>query len=387
MKIAAISPSRSHLQDIGRHLKDGDTPRSVSLHEGGMSKVRVIADQHRPDLIILDGMCREANELSIFEYVSAQYPQTVVILLCANHTPEFLINAMRVGIREVLQSPVTKDALLAAVGRIEQRLGVVVKPKLAGQVLAFIPCKGGSGSTFIAANLGYQLATEGKKVLLIDLNLQFGDAVLFVHDHKPATNIGEIALNIHRLDASLLAASLVNVTPNFGVLAAPEDPGHAIEVKPEHIDVLLNLASSHYDFVILDLSRTLDAITIKALDRANQIYPVLQLTLPFVRDATRLLAAFKTLGYPKDKVRIVVNRYDKSSEIKLSDVGRTLNMRPFVTIPNNYEVVATAVNHGKPVATFAKNSAVAKSLQDFAQELGLPAQQESSLLSRLFGRA
>ncbi len=386
MKIAVISPNSAHLEDIGRYLQTPDGSRAVALHEGGMTKVRVIADQQRPDLIILDSMCRDLEELPVLEYVSAQHPQTVVVMLCANHSPEFLINAMRAGVREVLQSPATKEALVAAVERIERRLGLGAKPRQPGQIIAFIPCKGGSGATFLATNLGYQLAAESKKVILIDLNLQFGDAALFIHDHKPATNLGDVAHNIHRLDASFLAGSLVNVSPNYGVLAAPEDPGQAMEVKPEHVDVLLNLAVNNYDFVIVDVGRVLDAVTIKALDRANCVFPVMQLTLPFIRDANRLISAFRTLGYSKDKIRLVVNRFEKGSEIKLDDVERSLGVATFKTLPNSYEAVASAVNHGRPIASFARNNPVAKGLQELAHALIRPSTEGSGVLGKLLRR-
>jgi pilus assembly protein CpaE len=386
LKIAVISPNSAHREDIGRYLQTQDGTRAVALHEGGMTKVRVVADQQRPDLIILDSMCRDLEELPVLEYVSAQHPQTVVVMLCANHSPEFLINAMRAGVREVLQSPTTKEALVAAVERIERRLGLGAKPRQPGQIIAFIPCKGGSGATFLATNLGYQLAAESKKVILIDLNLQFGDAALFIHDHKPATNLGDVARNIHRLDASFLAGSLVNVSPNYGVLAAPEDPGQAMEVKPEHVDVLLNLAVNNYDFVIVDVGRVLDAVTIKALDRANCVFPVMQLTLPFIRDANRLISAFRTLGYSKDKIRLVVNRFEKGSEIKLEDVERSLGVATFKTLPNSYEAVASAVNHGRPIASFARNNPVAKGLQELAHALVRPSTEGSGVLGKLLRR-
>ncbi|HZM35974.1 MAG TPA: AAA family ATPase [Burkholderiales bacterium] len=386
MKIAVISPNSAHLEDIGRYLQAPSGSRSVALHEGGMSKVRVVADQQRPDLIIVDSMCRDLEGLPILEYVSAQHPHTVIIMLCASHTPDFLIHAMRAGVREVLKSPPTKELLLATVERIEQRLGLAARPREPGTVAAFIPCKGGSGATFIATNLGYQLAAENKKVLLIDLNLQFGDAVLFIHDSKPATNLGDVARNIQRLDASFLAGNLVKISPNFGVLAAPEDPGQAIEIKPEHIDVLLNVAVNHYDFVILDSGRVLDAVTIKGLDRANYVFPVMQLTLPFVRDASRMVAAFRALGYSREKIRLLVNRHEKSSELKLSDVERSLGLSAFQTLPNSYEAVAAAVNHGRPIASFARTNPVAKGLQELAQSLMPAAAEGSGLLGKLLRR-
>jgi pilus assembly protein CpaE len=386
LKIAVISPNSAHLEDIGRYLQTPNGSRSVALHEGGMSKVRVVADQQRPDLIILDSMCRDLEGLPVLEYVSAQHPQTVIVMLCVNHTPDFLIHAMRAGVREVLKSPVTKEVLVTAVERIEQRLGLAARPRDPGTIAAFIPCKGGSGATFIATNLGYQLAAENKKVLLIDLNLQFGDAVLFIHDNKPATNLGDVARNIQRLDASFLAGNLVKISPNYGVLAAPEDPGQAIEIKPEHIDVLLNVAINHYDFVILDSGRVLDAVTIKALDRANYVFPVMQLTLPFVRDANRMISAFRTLGYSKEKIRLLVNRLEKSSELKLSDVERSLGVSAFQTLPNSYDAVAAAVNHGRPIASFARTNPVAKGLQELAQSLIPPAAEATGLLGKLLRR-
>jgi pilus assembly protein CpaE len=386
MKIAVISPHSAHREEIGRFLQCD--ARLVALHQGGASKVPVVADQERPNLIILDSMCRDLEDLGVVEYVASQHPQTVMVMLCANQSPDFLINAMRAGVREVLQSPVSPEALLACVERIEQRRGIGSKPRQAGQILTFIPCKGGSGSTFLATNLGYQLAGQDKKVILIDLNLQFGDAVLFVHDHKPTTNLADVAQNIHRLDSSFLASSLVNVSPNFGVLPAPEDPGQAMGVKPEHIDVLLNVAVNAYDFVVLDVGRQLDAVTIRALDRSHYVFPVLQTTLPFVRDAARLLAAFCSLNYPREKIRLVVNRYEKGGEIGLDDVTRTLGIEPYTTVPNSYQAVAAAVNQGRPIASFARHNNVAKALQELAQALSprQPVAAESAFLGKLLRR-
>ena len=386
LKIAVISPNSAHLKDIGRYLQTHDGARTVALHEGGLSKARVVADQQRLDLIILDSMCRDLEDLPVLEYISTQHPHTAMVMLCANHTPEFLINAMRAGVREVLKSPVTKEVLLAAVERIERRLGLAAKPREPGTIVAFIPCKGGSGATFLATNLGYQLAAENKKVLLIDLNLQFGDAALFIHDSKPATNLGDVVRNIQRLDASFLTGNLVKISPNYGVLAAPEDPGQAIEVKPEHVEVLLNVAVNHYDFIILDVGRVLDAVTIKALDRAMYVFPVVQLTLPFVRDANRLISAFRTLGYSQEKIRLLVNRLEKSTELKLADVERSLGLPAFKTLPNSYEAVAAAVNHGQPIASFARGNPVAKALQELALALMRPSAENGSLLGKLLRR-
>ena len=383
MKIAVISPNKTHLQEMGRVLEAN--AHSAVLIDGGKSKMRVIAEQQQPDLMIVDGMCCDPHELVQVEYVTTHHPKIAVILLCATLTPEFLISAMRAGVREVLPSPVTTDALEAAVNRIATKL-TGGHGKRAGKILAFIPCKGGSGATFLATNLAYQLA-ETKSVLLVDLNLQFGDALSFVHDGKPASTLADVAHGISRLDASFLAASTVKITPSYSILAAPEDLSKAMEIKPEHIDAILSLALSQYDFVLLDISRSLDALTIKALDRAYRIFPVLQAGLPSLRNAHKLLAAFKSLGYPADKIEFVVNRFEKNSDINLDDIQRTLGTPNLRTVPNSYKEVSTSINHGNALAEDGRSSALTKSLAEFAVSLSPKTEESRSLLGRLFRRA
>ena len=383
MKIAVISPSSQSLQDIGTILERGNPSRFIARHEGGISKLRAIAEKEHPDVIIVEGLCHDGGELSPIESVTTSYPQMIIIMLCSQQTSEFLINAMRVGVREVLPSPASKDALEAAVSRAESKLGLR-NAQRSGRVLAFVSCKGGSGSTFLATNLGHQLGAEGKKVLLMDLNLQFGEAVLTVHDRKATSNVAEVARNLSRLDASFLTASTVAVTPNFAILAAPDDPAESLQVKPEHLDAILNLAANHYDFIILDIGKNLDDLTIKALDRAHNIFLVVQTMLPYIRNASRMMTVFRSLGYQQDKVELLVNRFWKNGEIGLEDLRTSLGISRMRTIPNGYKEVAKAVNEGVPLATVAKSSSVLKAISELALSLlPKPDQAQGGLLSRL----
>jgi pilus assembly protein CpaE len=384
MKIAVISPSRSHLEEVGILLEaKGHT---ASLFEGGKSRMREIAEREQPDLMLVDGICCDVAELAQVEYVTTHYPSLAVILLCSTHTPEFLINSMRAGVREVLPSPAAPAALEAAIGRVAAKLAGAPARKM-GKILAFMPCKGGAGATFLATNLGWQLA-ETKSVLLLDLNLQFGDALSFVHDGKATSTLADVAKDINRLDASLLAASTVKVGPNYSILAAPEDLAHAMEVKPEHIDAILSLAATQYDFVLLDVPRSLDTIAIKALDRAWRIFPVLQSGLPDLRNAGKLLDAFKSLGYPQDKTELIINRFDRTSDIGLDHIQRSLGNVHLNTVPNSYKEVNASINHGDPLTKTTRGNTVAKHLADFAQTLSpRPEEARSGLLGRIFRKA
>lgn len=386
MKIAIISPNKTHLQDIGRVLEA--QAHTVLLLDGGKSRMRTIAEQEQPDLMLIDGMCCDPQELIQVEYVTTHHPKIAVILLCSSQTPEFLINSMRAGVREVLPSPVTPDALTAAIGRIAAKFIGRRTSRTPGKILAFIACKGGSGATFLATNLGYQLA-ETNSVLLIDLNLQFGDALSFVHDGKPPSSLADVAHGIGRLDASFLAASSVKISASYSILAAPDDPSSAMEIKPEHVEEILNLAATQYDFVLLDLNRTLDTLTLKALDHAYRIFPVLQAGLPSLRNARKLQLIFKSLGYPPEKIEWIVNRFEKTGDISLDSIQRTLGVSRLRTLPNDYREVNTAVNQGNALAVLNRSSAASKSLAEFALSLSpSPRVEESrSLLDRLLRRA
>ncbi|WP_239142925.1 AAA family ATPase [Variovorax sp. WS11] len=355
------------------------------LFDGGKSRMRTVAEQEQPDLLLVDGMCCDPNELTMVEHVTTHHPRTAVVLLCASHTPEFLLNSMRAGVREVLPSPATASALEAAIDRVAAKLAGA-QGQSTGKVLALVPCKGGSGATFLATNLAFQLS-EHSSVLLIDLNLQFGDALAFVSDEKPNSTLADVARDIGRLDASFLAASAVAITPNFRLLAAPEDPSNAMEVKPEHIDAILNLAVLQYDFVLLDMARTLDTLSIRALDRAHRIYPVLQAGLPDLRNAAKLLGVFKSLGYAPDKIELIVNRFEKSSEIGSKEVRRSLGGIAQRTIPDSPKEVAAAINRGAPLAQISRANPIVKSLAEMASALAPRDEESPSFFHRLFGRA
>jgi pilus assembly protein CpaE len=384
MKIALISPSREHLHELGEVLHRFS--HQTVLVEGGKSKMREVVENNQPDILLVEGMCCDPAELSPVEYVTTHYPEVAVVLLCPTTTPEFLLNSMRAGVREVLTAPISASALQAATERVANRLRIS-QGSTHGRVLAFIGCKGGSGATFLATNLGAQLAAS-HSVMLIDLNLQFGDALSFVHDGAPATTLAEMAREIDRLDASFLTACAVKVTPTLSVLAAPNDPAQAMEVKPEHVDAIIALASSRYDFVLLDLGRAIDSISVKALDRANTIYAVMQASVPSVRNAQKLLTVFRSLGYDSGRVDVIVNRFERGGEIGVAEIERALGKVAIHTVPNSYKLVSAAINHGDPLANNARNNPVSRNLAEFARGLSPVAHPDApSLFDRLLGRA
>src|SRR5256712_8466414 len=346
----------------------------------------MVVNGSTPDVLICALSPTDLQGLTRLGQISSLHPGMAGVVLCEGHSADSRLQAMRVGVRELLPARPSKEALFQAVGRLRQTREL--QSRHAGQILAFISCKGGSGATFLATNLGYALGQANKRAIVIALNLQFGDASLFVSGDKAAMNLGDIARQMQRLDASLLASSLLNVGPNCGVLAAPDDPTQAIDVRPEHIDAILRLARQQYDFIVLDVGRSLEAVSIKALDMADIIFPVLQLTMPFIRDGKRMLNLFRNLDYPRDKIKLILNRHEKSTDIRLEDLEQTMGMKVFRAIPNSYDAVAASVNQGVPIIKLSRGNPVSKSLLDLAAELTrAESKRDEGWVSRVFGRA
>ena len=340
-----------------------------------------------PELVIVDASGIDADEADLLERLARQYPAAVLMLLTRGQQQEVLIRAMRAGMREVLQLPLVHKAFHEAMDRVDIQAGVTQMRD--GKVLAFISCKGGSGATFLSANFAYALAAlAGCKVLLIDLHGQFGDATLYVSDQKPAMTLSDICAQISRMDGAFLASCLVHVTPNFGVLAAADDPGHKVDMQPGHMDRILAVARQHYDYIVLDVGRQIDALSLRALDSADVIYPVLQLALPDIRDGRRLLDIFRSLGYPGERLRLIVNRYEKGGRLRLADLEQALGASVVHTVPNDYLAATDSVNQGIPLLQLSRTSAVARSLADLVEQVTKRRVTESrGLFDRLFSRS
>ena len=368
MKALVVSNDVELKARIGKILALRNPPMTIlsevpsMLQNGGVTAVM------KPDLILVDATEHEQHKLMMLEKLALQYPQAALVLMTTHQSQDLLIAAMRAGVREVLTLPLAHEQFEEALDRITQKLeGLIPKE---GKVLSFISCKGGSGASFLAANLAFALALLGhKNTLLIDLNHPFGDAALYLSDTKPTMTLADLCGQMNRLDAGLLESSLIRIAPNFGVLAASDDPDPSLEIRPDHIEIILQLARKHYDFILLDIGRQINGMTIRALDGSDGIYPILQQSLPYMRDGRRLLDIFSSLGYSKEKIHLVVNRNDNSAKLGTADMVRALGNTIAHAIPNNFDIANESINQGLPVLKLARNSNIGKALAEFVNQL------------------
>ena len=367
MKIKVVSASATRAEQVAQLIRETGGALDISTVTGTVKTLPPFINGSRPSLLVVDGA--DAGELEALGVLAHVHPELETIVISAEQSPAFLLRAMQMGVREVLPPALNATALQAAVRRVaHKRAPAPAAPQ--GEVLAFMACKGGSGASFIAANIAHILSTQSeRKVALIDLDLQFGNALLLLSDQHAVNDVAEVARSIGRLDADLLRASMVQVSGNLSVLAAPEDLSQALEVKAAHVEAIIKQARQVFDYVVLDVGRSIDTVSLKALDLATHVLPVLQLSLPQIRDAKRLRALFRSLEYAPEKIHWVVNRHQKGGEIDLESMEQTLGVKALTTIPNHFKGVNASVNQGIPIDRLAPGNPVARALGDLVRKV------------------
>lgn len=353
-------------------LVSGLTPLSegsVSAHVGGSRQLASVMQKEQPDLVILDLHAPDERAFEQIEAATMRMPGVTVLVVSPDNGMATLKRAMRAGVRDVLPAPMDNQAVRVAVEYLAEVKSINARVvEHSGALHAFLPAKGGSGCTFLTTNLGYQLSKSGKRVLIIDLNLYFGDAATHLTDRKPEANVVDLARQSRRLDGALLEASVLKAHDNLHLLAAPELPYQLEAVTPETVAAVIALARTEYDFVLLDLGRTMDPATVKALDLAERIHLVMGQTLPALNDAKRMTQVFDGLGYAHEKIQLVLNRYSKNSPVQVADVEKATRLKVARTLPASDDAVLTSINQGVPLARLAPRDPVARALQDWVQE-------------------
>ncbi len=350
---------------------------------------RQLRAQARPirsaDLLIVADADLGPRDLDGVEEALACTPALHCMLVTPAPSTALLGAAMRVGVRHVLSWPLDADEITAVLIQIDARKKSAAGRR-AGRVVSLASSKGGSGTTLIAVNLAYSLAALGnRRVLLIDLSQQFGDASLLLADKPPPTTLADLCSQAERLDAALLDSCVMHVHANLDVLAGAGDPLKAAELRPQQLERILVLVRERYDAVLIDIGQSLNPLTIHALDRSDAICMVVRQNLLYLHGGRRMLDIFRELGYPASKVRVVVNQYDKNAQINLPKLEQTLGAKVVHQLPRDEKQANEALSRGVPLVTSARDSALAQGISLLADMLWpAGAERRKGVFGRLF---
>jgi pilus assembly protein CpaE len=325
-------------------------------------------------MIALGANAEQAFKL--IQRLSTECPATAVISVANNASPDLLLQSLRAGAREFLQLPINAQELKTVVDRVAEFCTSQVEvPKKKGRMIAVFSSKGGCGTSFVATNLA---ASLNARTTLVDLNLQAGDLPLFL-GLDPKYSFADMAENRARLDDSLITSFLTPYSSTLSLLAAPKEADSADEIEPEHVFEVLQRLRESCDYVVLDPQHTFDSITLAALDQSDEIVLVLTLDIPAIRSTQRALEIFDRLGYPRKKIRIVVNRWSKQIDLDLRQVEKFLGEPVIGFIPSDYQTAVTSINLGQPLVRSEPNCKIAMEITRIARTIAtgaVPVQEE-----------
>ncbi len=287
-----------------------------------------------------------------------------LVVTAADMTPELIRRAMRQGAREFFPQPYNGDEVKLALASLMalQRSSPRTQTH-AGQVVTLFGAKGGVGATTLTTNLAVSLAQEvQEEVIVLDLNLQFGNDALFLN-LKSKYSIFDVAKNISDLDPALLKKTLPHHATGVTLLPSPFRFEDAESINAAHISRILQLLREHYDWILIDSHPYFNEVSIQALDDSDRILLLSILDLPTIFNTRRCLELFAKMGYSREKVLLVLNRYLSYEGADLPEMEQLLQYPVYARIPNqDFNSTVGCINQGIPITLKMPNAKMSQAI-------------------------
>jgi pilus assembly protein CpaE len=323
--------------------------------------------------IVLHGSAR-GDRLPTAEIESIRHATAApIILVTSGAAGGLLTEALSAGISDVIMLPQLTDALVFTIhktfalvnARNASPAAALRASSVEGKVLTVFSPKGGVGKSVIATSLATQIARRGgRRVLLVDLDLQFGDVAIMM-GVEPEKTIYDLVMTTGELDPEKLAGYVISHSSGVDVVPAPVRPEDAELVAEDRVGRLLDVAKETYDAIIVDTPAHFQATTLATLDRTDRLLLIAALDIPTVKNVKLTLQTLSLLHYPKDRINLVVNRGMSKSDLDRKDVEKALELKVAFDIPGDREV-GVALNRGVPVPMSAPRSPVTKAIGEMA---------------------
>lgn len=326
-----------------------------------------IANYQGKSILLADLSNYKQQKLELILKVTKECKSCKVLALSDNPSVDLIIEIMRAGAKEFVPIPIIKSEFFESVNKLLSEFNETKKTNNC-KIISVFSNKGGIGKTSLATNLALELSKITKEnIALIDLNFQMGDITTFL-DLKPSFNISYMLENLDKINETFLLSTLERYKKtSLYVLADPPYFKQADNIQPRQITKLFNTLKETFSYIIVDAEASFEGKNIAALDNSDLVLLVSVANLPALRNTQRCLELFEKLGYDKEKVKIIINRYMENDEIKEADVEKVLSKKIYWKIPNNYFAIMTAINKGIPVSEINDSTNIARSYKDLAQ--------------------
>jgi pilus assembly protein CpaE len=332
-----------------------------------------------PDLILLDVMLPKLDGYQVATKIRTEEGESghvPIIMLTAEREVEQKVRGLRAGADDYLIKPFHPAELMARIKSLLARFApkdvLLARPPL-GRVHAFYGAKGGVGTTTIAINAAIALHRElGRKVCLVDGNLQFGDHRVFLDLGLDRKSIVDV-VTAPTIDVDLVRQVLVKHDSGVDLLLAPPSPETAEHVTAEHMPVILDHLTTLYDYVLIDIDKRLDDISLGILEASQTVFVVMTADLSCLKNVRLVLETISHLGYESKKVQLVLNRSNACTGINVRNAESALKRTIDHQIINEYRGAISALNSGAPFMFTKADSALGGSLLQFARTIDKPA--------------
>ncbi len=326
------------------------------------------------DILFLETAENSSRDLQKIDSAKTSGSAKEIFLTAPRFEPDFMIQALRLGVKEFFIQPIKKEEVETAIQKLRNAQEVIVldsKNIKRGKIINVIGSKGGIGTTTVAVNLAVSLA-EAKNsptVALMDMNLLFGEIPIFLNLNSPF-NWGEVAKNISRADVTYLMSILAKHSSGIYVLPSPTGIDGINVANAGIIKQILDLMTQVFDFIIIDGGQPLDEVSLKILELSDFVFVVAILSLPCLANVKKLLWTFGKLGFPKpEKIKILMNRYHKKSLISLKEAEESLKQRIHSLITNDYQTTMSAINQGRNLSSIDRGAEITKDFKELAAKI------------------
>jgi pilus assembly protein CpaE len=300
-------------------------------------------------------------------------PNLPILLVSEGLNTTVLRAALRAGIKDVMETPLTIGKLAEALGFVEQlaaQRGDDGRPKgkaRIGKVVTIMSPKGGAGKTMTTVNVALTLAGWGEpdKVVILDADLQFGDVCISLQV-DPKHTIVDVARDIDKLDEELLRSLLARHSSGMRVLSSPLEPSLADEVSTQVVVKTIGMLKRMFNYIVIDTAPFLDEPVLSILERSDVVLLVVDMDLPSVKNAKLALDTLRLIKFPFEKIKLVLNRVNSKARLDIDELERSLGLEVMAAISSD-KLVPRAVNEGEPVVSLYPRSRVARDLRSVAR--------------------
>src|SRR5579864_3730718 len=384
--VALLTEDREHLSALQNRLEATRLGRTVFNHVGFPvgptdSILRQLQDS-RAEVVIVDVPAKEAHRaIRAIELIRATTLQIAIFANGDMTQPANIVASMRAGACEYLEDAAGSEPLLEALTRYSSNRTRAAGGGGKARVFTFLSAKGGAGCTTAAVNTAVALQQSHGDVVLVDF-APIGHASLHLNQ-RPQFGVLDALQNLHRLDVSLLDGLMTTTKEGLHLLAGPPQPSTTAPT-PGELARLFDLLVNHYRFVIVDCSSRLDATTRLLSDLSNAVLLVAQADVVSLWSASRI-HGFLEEGTGRNRVRILLNRFKKIPGFTDEDIAKATGCNVLWKVPNSYQVVSPAIDHGTPVVQ-QEGPEVSRSLRALAATLADASTNSDGSLDLVYGQ-